>query len=799
MSTSLISPGVASREVDASQVRQQPVTVGAAVIGPTVKGPVNIPTLVTSYSEYVNTFGDTFIFGSEFGEKATTYLTSISAEKYFNEGGESLLVTRVASGSYTEATSTPVLNTAVLSTSIEVGLKTDLTSSITTFPTGTRAFSSFTVNPTTNNNGTGLEIQYQTGYTRGGTVIIPDTINVTKPGTGYQVGDTLTIPGSQLGLNAAGRLITGGNNLSQSIEEAYVDGIYRFNTSGGTSLRGWSDLTGSFGTGQVNYQITSTGDYTAVVSKLEMAAPRRPRKVHDDNFDINEKYAIPFYTGRAWRYITFRLSGSNFEAHTPLVITLKAKDIDTRTGDVAFELATLTKGELMNSDSISTGTLENGTVDNIRWEIPTVDTSSGEFSLLIRRGDDSNANKVVLETFNRLSLDPNSEYYISKVIGDQTQTIATEGTETYLETVGAYPNKSNYIRVKSVAYKTPNYLGNTGTPSAIHKTYIPVVQSGSFAQAKGAESPNGNATFYKDINTVTGSLEILTSQGIPAASYASAIALLANKNEYKYNVISVPGLTYDNSKHTSTLNTLIENTEKRGDAIAVVDVVNYGSTIENVKSKASTLNSSYAATYWPWIEVQDPSTGLRVEVPPSTLIPGVYAYTDRVSKPWFAPAGNKRGILGSGTVGERKLAQSTRDDLYTSKVNPITFINGIGAVVYGQKTLQTRASALDRINVRRLLIELKSYLEQIAGTLVFEQNSIITRNSFINKVTPYLEKIQQGQGIYAFKVVMDDTNNTPDVIDRNELIGQVYIQPTKTAEFIYLDFNITPTGVAFPD
>ena len=799
MSAYLNSPGVSSREIDTSQVRQQPVTVGAAVIGPTVKGPVNIPTLVTSYSEYVNTFGDSFMFGSEFGEKATTYLTSISAEKYFNNGGESLLVTRVASGSYTEATSTPILNTAVLSTSIEVGLKTDLTSSITTFPTGTRAFSSFTVNPTTDGSGTGLEIQYQTGFTAGGIVRFPDTINVTKPGTGYQVGDTLTIPGSQLGLNAAGRLITGENNLSQSIEEAYVDGTYRFNTRGRTSLRGWSSLTGSFGTGEVNYEITSTGDYTATVSKLEMAAPRSPRKVHDDNFDINEKYAIPFYTGRTWRYITFRLSGSNFEAHTPLVITLQGKDIATQTGDVAFELATLSKGELMNSDSISTDTLENGTIDNIRWEIPTVDTSSGEFSLLIRRGDDSNANKVVLETFNRLSLDPNSEYYISKVIGDQTQIIATEGTETYLETTGAYPNKSKYVRVKSIAYKTPNYLGNTATPTAAYKASIPVIQSGSFAGAEGAASPNGNATFYKDINTVTGSLAILTSQGVPAASYASAIALLANKDEYRYNIISTPGLTYDNSDHTSTLNTLIENTEKRGDAIAIVDVVNYGSTIENVKSKASALNSSYAATYWPWVEIQDPSTGLRVEVPPSTLIPGVYAYTDKVSKPWFAPAGIKRGVLGTGTVAERKLAQSTRDNLYTSKVNPITSINRIGSVVYGQKTLQTKASALDRVNVRRLLIELKSYLGQVAETLVFEQNSIVTRNSFINKVTPYLESIQQNQGLYAFKVVMDDTNNTPDVIDRNQLIGQIYIQPTKTAEFIYLDFNITPTGVAFPD
>ena len=278
MSAYLNSPGVSSREIDTSQIKQQPVTVGAAIIGPTVKGPVNIPTLITSYSEYVNTFGDTFMFGSEFGEKATTYLTSISAENYFNQGGGSLLVTRVASGSYTEATSTPILNTAVLSTSIEVGLKTDLTSSITTFPTGTKAFSSFTVNPTTDGSGTGLEIQYQTGFTARGIVRFPDTINVTKPGTGYQVGDTLTIPGSQLGLNAAGRLITGENNLSQSIEEAYVDGIYRFNTRGRTSLRGWSSLTGSFGTGEVDYEITSTGDYTATVSKLEMAAPRRPTK-----------------------------------------------------------------------------------------------------------------------------------------------------------------------------------------------------------------------------------------------------------------------------------------------------------------------------------------------------------------------------------------------------------------------------------------------------------------------------------------------------------------------------------------
>lgn len=798
MSTYLTSPGISTRETDTSQVKQQPVTVGAAIIGPTVKGPVNIPTTVTSYSEYVNVFGDSFTFGSQYGTKSTSYLTSISAERYFNNGGESLIVTRVASGSYTAATSTPILNAASIGTSIEVGIDTDLSSSITTFPTGVEWGTSYTVQPETNGAGTGLELQYlpeRNFYwdNSGFGWEYKYQINVTNPGTGYEVGNTLTIPGTQLGLNPAGRLITGENNLSQSISDFYGDESK--NLAGASSVIGQAFLTGSYGTGQVRYVISSTGPNTSTVDTLEMLPPSSPLKAHDNNFDIGEKYRVAYYANGRWQYIAWTLTANNFETHVPLEITLQVKDIATQTGDVAFELETLAKGEIMNSYSPGTDTLEYGSKDNIRWEIPTVNTSSGEFSLLIRRGDDSNDNKEVLETFPRVSLDPKSSYYISKVVGDQTQEVVTEGTDTYLETTGNYPNRSKYVRVKLVKYKTPDYLGNTGTASTLYKSYLPIIQSGSFAGARGAETPNGNATFYKDI--VEDSLA--TSQGVPAESYTSAIALMANRDEYRYNIITVPGLTYANPAHVSTLTTLVQNTQNRGDAIAVVDVVNYGATISDVKAKAASIDSSYTATYWPWVELQDPSTGLKVEVPPSTIIPGVYAYTDRVSAPWFAPAGTKRGVLGFGVVGERKLSQNVRDELYTSKVNPITYMNGMGSVVYGQKTLQTVASALDRVNVRRLLIELKNYLEQVAGTLVFEQNSISTRNSFINKVTPYLERIQQSQGLYAFKVVMDETNNTPDVVDRNQLIGQVYIQPTKTAEFIYLDFNITPTGVAFPD
>jgi phage tail sheath protein FI len=180
------------------------------------------------------------------------------------------------------------------------------------------------------------------------------------------------------------------------------------------------------------------------------------------------------------------------------------------------------------------------------------------------------------------------------------------------------------------------------------------------------------------------------------------------------------------------------------------------------------------------------------------MIGGVYAYNDNVSEPWFAPAGINRGGLSTVIRAEQKLPQSSRDTLYSGKVNPIATFPGTGTVVYGQKTLQAAASALDRVNVRRLLIALKSYISQVANNLVFEQNTIATRNQFLSQVNPYLESVQQRQGLYAFRVIMDDSNNTPDVIDRNQMVGQIYLQPTKTAEFIYLDFNILPTGATFP-
>jgi phage tail sheath protein FI len=238
--------------------------------------------------------------------------------------------------------------------------------------------------------------------------------------------------------------------------------------------------------------------------------------------------------------------------------------------------------------------------------------------------------------------------------------------------------------------------------------------------------------------------------------------------------------------------------QERGDTMAIIDVVGYGSNIVPVTTNALNFDTSYVATYWPWVKTIDPNSGTQVWVPASTMVPGVYAFNDNVAEPWFAPAGINRGIIPTATQTERVLTQGNRDLLYENNVNAIATFPNTGVVVFGQKTLQKKKSALDRVNVRRLLIELKSYISQVADTFVFEQNTTVTRNNFLGIINPYLASVQQREGLTAFRVVMDETNNPPSVVDQNQLIGQIYLQPTRTVEFIILDFNILPTGATFP-
>jgi hypothetical protein len=571
----LISPGVLTRENDLSQITQLPVSVGLALVGPTVKGKPNIPTVVTSYSDYINRFGGSFVSGGA----AYEFLTSITAYNYFQQGGTSILVTRVTSGSFTPASASAL-------------------------------------------------------------------------------------------------------SLSTS---------------------------------------------------------------------------------------------------------------------ASFILETLNVGTMVNNTSsiLSNGALASGSVENVKWEVRNVNNSNGTFTLLVRRGDDNTNTPVILETYTNVSLDPNAPNYISAVVGNQSKTVQYDADMGgyYIKTSGDYVNNSRYVRVASVN-NTPNYFNNAGGVAIDIATGLSYSGSlpnsgsgsygGSFTGAAGNDIPTIGNTLFDNIGT--------TTQGLVSNFYVTASNILSNKDEYDFELLVTPGLL--NVNHTA-VSTFISNAEDRGDYFYIADLVVYNSTITTPTTNAATLNTNYAGAYWPWVQVVSQETGKLVWVPASTIMAGVYAFNDNVSAEWFAPAGLNRGGLGGVIQAERKLSPSNRDSLYAGKVNPIATFPNVGVTAFGQKTLQQKASALDRINVRRLLISLKRYIGNVGKTLVFEQNTTVTRNRFLSQVTPYLESVQQRQGLYAFKVVMDDTNNTPDVIDRNQLVGQIYLQPTRTAEFILLDFNVLPTGVEF--
>ena len=470
----------------------------------------------------------------------------------------------------------------------------------------------------------------------------------------------------------------------------------------------------------------------------------------------------------------------------------------------SLNIKTIADGIDMNSvptgvgpnDILIHNNIKFGTKDNLRWEVTNVNEAKGTFTLLVRRGDDTKKRKVILETHSNCSLDPQATNYVGKRIGTQYHNY--DFNNNIVKSNGTYPNMSKYIYVDEVSIaKTVDYLDDNGNITDTDLTgSLPQISSGSFAGGSdGAVQHPKN--FYENITTTNVQGLNLGPNQSGAAAYTNAINLLRNQDEYDINLIMAPGVNA--SQHPAIVTNLITMCEERGDCMAIVDPVGYGSTVALASAQSAAKDSSYAAMYWPWVQIADNVTGKFVWVPQSTVMPGIYAFNDKVSAEWFAPAGLNRGGQETVIQAEQKLTHANRDTMYEENLNPVATFPGEGVVVWGQKTLQKKASALDRVNVRRLLINLKKFIASTSKYLVFEQNTDTTRNRFLATVNPYMESVQQRQGLYAFKVVMDSTNNTPDVIDRNILKGDIFLQPAKAAEFIVIDFNVMPTGATFND
>jgi hypothetical protein len=288
-------------------------------------------------------------------------------------------------------------------------------------------------------------------------------------------------------------------------------------------------------------------------------------------------------------------------------------------------------------------------------------------------------------------------------------------------------------------------------------------------------------------------------------AFKAGIDLMASPEEVDINLFATPGIDFSNND--SIINYALEIIEDRADTLYIIDAprltvgTEKGTADEVVSILESTgIDSNYATTYWPWVQLQDPTSGKYTYQPPTFMVVRSMAYTDNVAAPWIAPAGELRGLAPANVVrADVKLKKTDRDTLYQGRVNPIATSIQVGVKIDGQKTLQVRQSALDRINVRRLLLQVRRLVAAASQTLVFEQNDQTLRDQFLARVEPILLQIQNQRGLTAFKVVMDDTNNTNETIDRNTLVGKIQLKPTRTAEFIDLTFQVLPTGANFED
>lgn len=435
-----------------------------------------------------------------------------------------------------------------------------------------------------------------------------------------------------------------------------------------------------------------------------------------------------------------------------------------------LNLETISVGAMLNNASGSTFVSGSGSKDNFKIEIADVDNENKTFSLLVRRGDDTDKDPIVLESYSNLSLDPTSSNYIASVIGDQKASIVSGSVDV----TGNYVNKSAYIRVKTVGATLPSSgtFGFSGASGSVGACY-----SGSTLVT------GSTATYFENIDA-----QDLFPQSVDPADYEVAIDLLENTDEYQFGIVSAPGLL-----NSTQIANLVSLAESRGDCISVVDLAPCSSTVSDAASAATAVNSSYAATYFPWLQMYS-ATGKLEWVPASVVIPGLYSANDAIAAPWYVPAGMSRGVVNA-VQARKKLTKSDRDSLYKKNVNPIAVLPPVGLVAYGQKTLQKRASALDRVNVRRLLIELKKKIREMASGILFEQNTAALQNAFRAQVEAYLADVVRRNGLYAYQV--DLSGNTPEAIDRNEFHCAIVLQPAKAIEYIYLSFTITSTGVDF--
>lgn len=785
MAERLISAGVLTRENDQTFVPQGAIAAGAAVVGPTEKGTAYVPTVVTSYSD----------FERKFGGAADNY-TSHTLRNYL-QNAESALVTRVLGNG---------------------GWRFDGSSrNLAAIVTGSTIVTVF--HPSKNNSPDSLELSNSVSSSASKTAF-----NFILSGSGISA---VTVSSSLLktDTNYLTKVLGSTADNSQTAADTYSATAFPYLNF-------------------ANYQSSSMGS-----SGIEMVisdAATTFTSSYSEGYDAASTPWVVSQNSVDQNLVKFHHLSHGFATNRDIKVGVtnlrEPADIDGVAQYSIFDVVVRQYGDTDKNqvvlETFNNVTLDPTSVDYIARRIGDryIDWNA-TLGKLETKGNYNNASNYI-----RVEVDPLVE------AGTLSANLSPRGFRAPTQTIAGFTG----YNLPAVTYKTTQTVNGVASIKAYHgfdfseldnHNYLNAVPESAAVASNGGftlDTLTGNSSLgfggslsaSVDLTGVSGPLPqqmafILPFQGGTdgmnpatvkrkgdyisttnlfgfdlssatadgAVAYNKALNILNNPDEYDINMIATPGVLY--SLHSAVSDKAITVAEERGDALYIMDLAKSTDSINTAVNTTSGLDSNYAATYFPWVKVLNPAINRPEFMPPSVLVPGAIAASDRVAAEWFAPAGLNRGGLGDAIEAKIRLSQSERDQLYDASINPIATFPGTGVVIWGQKTVQAQSTALDRINVRRLLINLKKFISGVSRNLVFEQNTQITRNRFLNAVNPYLEGVQQQQGLFAFRVVMDESNNTPDVIDRNQLIGEIYLQPTRTIEYIVLDFNITPTGATF--
>ena len=743
MTEQILSAGVYTSENDQSYYSQGVTATGLALVGPTEKGAAFVPTDITSYSQFQALFG---------ADTKASYLPQ-TAYSYL-QAGNNVKVTRVLGNGGFQYTSTKPL-AAITSGSVILAV----------------------LYPTQN-----------------------------------EASDTISLSGSAV----AGAV----GSFSVSLSSAFVQSGFSASLDPTSNLF-ITKVVGS----DASYQTGSVFPYLLFSNVLNASQLADTSSIGNAFIDSN---------------CTFTSSNASGYDHasTPWVIS--------DSGERLFKFHHRSDGFKTNKDI-------NVSISNITKGLDVNSYSS--FDVLVRQWNDVDKAPSIIEQFIGLSLNPDSANFIGKAIGDVYS--AYDDNQAKVITHGDYVNNSNYIRVEATdgvnggsthpqlfpngfeaVYETIAGFSGSNLPAAymtasnsssfvysgfnyavadnynylnpvpqeattgLNVNFIKPSNDNKFTLPFQGGSDGMNFTTIKKMGTAIASngtnvfgFDLSNSTTAGTQAYAKALNIISNTEEYMFDLLAMPGVLQE---YHGAVTALGQTTaEYRTDCVYLRDLTGVNSTIATAVTTAAGLDSSYSAVYFPWVKVKDLGSSKDILVPPSVVVPQAYAYNDKVAAEWFAPAGLNRGGLGGAIDTRIRLSKADRDALYQARVNPIAKFPNSGVVIWGQKTLQAKDTALNRINVRRLLINLRRFVSDTAKNYVFENNTAATRNKLVGDIVPYMENVQLKQGLYAFRVEIDETLNTSDVIDRNQLIGKIYISPAKGIEFILLEFNIQPTGANF--